>query len=113
LLARRTRAAQVARDESEDVFYRDACARADMSWTDTQFDTDPKQLATWAAFRNRIFSIVTESLSFKFTGAGFNGRSTCCSNNTVSIDSAASNGAGIDPRANHPRAQQQQPDAFR
>lgn len=84
-----------------------------MSWTDTQFDTDPKQLATWAAFRNRIFSIVTESLSFKVTGAAFNGRSTCCSNNTASVDYASSNGAGIDPRTNHPRAQQQQPDAHR
>ena len=78
-----------------------------MSWTDTQFDAGPKRLATWAAFRNRIFSIFTESLSFKVTGAGFKGRSTCCSNNP-----ASSNGAGIDPRTNHQRAQQQQ-DAFR
>jgi len=84
-----------------------------MSWTDTQFDTGPKQLATWAAFRNRIFSIFTESVGFKVTAAAFNGRSTCYSNNTVSIDSAARNGAGIDPRTNHQRAQQQQPDAFR
>jgi hypothetical protein len=84
-----------------------------MSWTDTQFDAGPKQLATWAAFRNQILSIVTEPLSFKVTGAAFNGRGTCCSNKTVSIDSAASNGAGIDPRTNHQRAQQQQPDAHR